>query len=519
MASQPEAYTRDLQTYSTDWTNQVGVYSEAWRYYRGTILDKLADNSDSLLYPLRLNLIKHICRKHALFLWGQYEKTRIVRFVVHAPRQQLDADHKKHANELSRLYWDFLRTNQGVTLLRELGRIYMVLGGAVLKTRYAKTAKLGVALEAISPEYFYPVWDPANYSRLLRAHVCYPLHVDQATLLYGYAKTNGDPGQQVNYLETWDETQWSAWVGWEGRWQAARDRVSGQELAGTNLLRDPVTMLPRLPFTYIPRMRTGSFYGDSLVLDLRGLQNELNARLADAGDAMTQASHPGGWAHDIRKKGRGPIQINSAEILDLGDTPPGGQSPHVEQFPPPDLTTGSTELTNKLEKLLYDLSSVSPVMNGEDEGSQRSSATLAMRALPTLTQTDDYRANWSEGLLDAAHAFLCTCLAYGGLCGVTDADFAYEVEIAYAPVLPRDRMETADEIAKLRPAGAMSQERSIRLQSDVEDVEAELALVQEEDQKKFDRQQAVKAASQPPPGSKSAGNPAAGKPAGAATKE
>jgi len=43
--------------------------------------------------------------------------------------------------------------------------------------------------------------------------------------------------------------------------------------------------------------------------------------------------------------------------------------------------------------------------------------------------------------------------------------------------------------------------------------------VQEEDQKKFDRQQAVKAASQPPPGSKSAGNPAAGKPAGAATKE
>ena len=519
MTNAPEAYTRDHLTYNDDWQSQSGVYSEAWRYYRGTILDKLADNSDSLLYPLRLNIIKHICRKHALFLWGQYEKARIVRFVVHPPRLLPDEAKKKHATELSRLYWDFLRTNQGVTLLRELGRIYMVLGGAVLKTRYTTSAKLGVALETISPEYFYPVWDPANYSRLLRAHVCYPLHIDQASLLYGYTKASGDPGMSVNYLETWDEQSWAVWVGYEGRWQAARDRLTGQELAGPNLLRDPLTTLPRLPFTYIPRMRTGSFYGDSLVLDLRGLQNELNARLADAGDAMTQASHPGGWAHDIRKRGRGPIQITSAEILDLGDTPPGGQSPYVEQFPPPDLTTGSSDLTNKLEKLLYDLASVSPVMNGEDEGSQRSSATLAMRALPTLTQTDDYRANWSEGLLDAMHAFLCICLAYGGLNGVTEADFAYETEIAYAPVLPRDRMETADEIAKLRPAGAMSQERSIRLQSDVEDVEAELALVQAEEQQKFDRQQAVKAASQPAPGSKPAGNASGGKAAGAAAKE
>jgi hypothetical protein len=351
----------------------------------------------------------------------------------------------------------------------------MALGGAYFKLRLAPRAPLGVELESLFPFHVYPVWSPTRYDQLLRVYIRFSLATAVARQVYGYQPVGAAP-DYVEYLETWTPEEYLVQIGKEGSWQVATDSQTGAAMRGANPYIHPLTGEQLIPIVYIPRLRAGNFYGDPLPDDLRGLQNELNARLADYGDAVTMQSHAQPWGHDIsRKRARpdGTIELTPGRVFDAGDTPPGGQTPGLNVLNYGNLTQGVAELNEKLEALLYDQAGIPPVMRGIDEGSQRSSLTLSMRALPTLSLIDDYRAAWRHGLRYLSNLFLIlSCVQ--DLNDISEVHLDHQIQIRFAPILPKDIDQINQTISIQRGARVMSTRRALTLSPDVENLETEL---------------------------------------------
>lgn len=485
-------YQADRISYGSEWDAQAAVYTLAWRYYSGAVFNERVKASGgqlgALKYPLKINEAKYICVKHGLHLWGKADHAKIVLIRVLPKRTSTDAP-KERAKTLESVLADFFEEEGREAMLRESGRHLMATGGVFFKLRHDPLTESGIAMDLTATDTVYPVFYPGQKDRLLRCHIKYSIPLDAAKQLYGYTgqaqkPSFGNPGT-IEFLESWTEDEWACFVGTEGNWQPAMDLNTGMPLAGLNQCFDPRRGIKMLPIVYVPRLRTAGNYGESLIPDVAALQDEYNARLADQGDAVRLGTHPGGWGRNI-KNIRGPIRISGPEILNIGDTIPGGGDPYIEQFKPPDISQGVTTFTDKLENVLFDVASISPVMRGVDEGSQRSGLTLAVRALPTTSLIDDYRASMRAGLQQVCRIFMGLCWGHrvpgkDGLGGITATHFGHKIDIEFAPILPRDGTEMADTVTKYRGAKVMSRKRAITMQPDVVDVDAEIKEIEAEE--------------------------------------
>jgi hypothetical protein len=480
-------YKSDASSYKTEWAQADRDYASAWYYYSGAALEQraLSDTGEPgpLLYPLQINLVKQACNMHALYMWGQYQRGKIVTWNVIPERKSAKSSGReleapvKRAEEIQELLEDVFAQEGMVSMLREQGRMFQWQGGVWFKIRSAPEEKMGIAVEPVNAKYVKPVWNPGKYHDLLRVWVEYDIDVNVAKELYGY---KGGAEGTVLYREYWSKKEYRITVGD----QVARD-ADGNAMEGANTYIHPKTKQTYLPFVYIPRERTGRFYGDSLALGLQGLQDEINARVADMGDAVTQATHPQvvGW-NLTRRKTRGPMQLTMNEIFDAGDTPPGGSDPHIEVLKPPDVSTGVMGFTEFLIAQEHQIAGLSPVMFGEDEGSQRSALTLSMRALPTTSLIDGYRASWADGLRIIANLIMIISAA-NGINDVEESWLDHTIEVQFASVLPKDREALVNEVVTLYGAGLISLKRAVSLLPDVPDIEAELLAIEEEQKAKL----------------------------------
>jgi len=508
----------DDKAYSIEWQDQREIYDLAWKYYSGAIFDeRRTDTKDgkpgSLLYPLRVNSTKQACITHALHLWGLTSEAPILSFSVIPKSENTDASYER-AERLRQFCYDLFNKQGMPNRLREAGRLFNALGGACFKVRSDKEHPLGIALENVPVRHLYPVWMPTDYEQLVRAHIAFWIPTSIAQEIYGY-QGQGQLTDEVEYIETWTLDNWVTTVGLKSRREVAKDPLSGLPLQGENTFKHPITGQKYIPLVYVPRLRTGRFWGDSLIEDLRGLQDEFNGRLADQGDAVVASSHMHPWGRNLsRKRTPGPLSLPSGnQIFDAGDTQVGGGDPLIDNLIGPSLTDAVANFSDQVEQLLWDQGSVAPVVRGLDEGSQRSGVTLTARALPTIAITDDYRDAWRTGI--ALMVELAMIISFTEeINGITHLDFGHDISIEFAPRLPKDITQINETIQIQRAAGVMSRKRALQLSPDVRDVDAELANLEAEQLEKQEQaaelaetQARAKATAAPPPAAKAKVSP------------
>ena len=460
--------------YDTEiWAERQSMYNSWYNYWSGEVLEEEDSYSVTkerdkkpLLYPLKLNLIQMICLLHAGGLLGQTDGRDLPIDLVAKPRD--DRGGKKAANHATSVFSDYLESSGFESTVDEQAICAMVFGGAYYKTAFDPGAEMGVRAEPIWPEWIRPVWHPFDYNRLLEVFVIYNTSEANAEKTYNVSLGQADKveGNKVRVFEHWSETEYRVLVG--GKQAKYSDGAPMRD-------KNPWGFVP---FVYLPRYRTGSFYGKSLIDPLKGIQDEINLRLADVGDATSDATHQQTWVKN-RQRGNKGLRFNPHDIWNLGLNP-SGPEPEVGVLPAPEVPPAVMTFTEALFDVLRQIGHTPPVVFGIDEGSQRSALTLAFRMFPYTQMIYRYRRNWAYPLKLMAKQAMAI-MASRNLNGIQDVHKNQVWSIGWAPVIPRDREQLINETILLVQTMLRSPEKALEILGDIpkEEISGELQRIKD----------------------------------------
>ena len=457
-----------------DWNTQLGKYKEKERWFTGQALkdenNKNNPNSETDLYPLEINPLIGTVMKHGYILFGETEDDGrpLVR-----PRLIPKGDEQKKLAEqaeeaLFMAWWE----SNGRAVMMENGILSQIYGGSVFKATYVphEWKKYGgdretpILIERINPKGFYGIPDSGNMYRLAEAWVVKQITKEQARV-YGYI---GDD-KTVWYVEHWKPDTYTVKIN-----NVPVTRMAGNENApvgGDN----PYGFVP---FVYIPHIRVGAFLGMDSISHLKGMVKELNLRYGDYGDAVNDDSHSLIAARNIT----GSITtLNAAnrEIAYLG-TAQGitGNEPEPDIFEVTKTRASAAmgALINEIYQQYRRDAAHPAVADGEDEGSQRSAMTLAMRFWSLLSHSGIERIFWSSGL-NVFNTYILRMLAEHKASSITPAHCVMRMKQIWAPQLPRDREADVQEWVQRVAANLGPIEHLLELTGDIEDVEEARKLI------------------------------------------
>ncbi len=456
-----------------DWFKQYYRYVDYAKYYSGEVLKERVEQSGEadppLLFPVGMNLVKLMCHTQADSLWGEWED-RILHLQALARDQDVDP---LRIQRLTRYLYAILDENATESRLWECGLDQMRFGGAVLRVARDPRREYGVRLERVPVASFYPVWSPDSFDDLLEVWIVTLINAKSARAYFGI-DTQADP---VTRVEHWTRDRYENWV------DAKKiDRFSGPH------------RLNRIPFVYVPRLRSDGFYGEALTADITAVQDELNMRVADVGEAITYNAHPIKYGHNLPKdiNDREKFPFAPDRLWNLGNSLPGTEPP----------TLSTLESKNPVPEaafhhinFVYDWARMAgyspPVAFGEDEGSQRSGATLQLRMWPLTRAIRRTRLYWKPALLQVVQLIMSINEANGSKTAPKEILDTYRqviVDVDFAPILPRERAELVNEVAlraQTDPA-SISQEGALELLG-VRDPQHELERIKEQEEEKAER--------------------------------
>jgi len=479
---------------------------ENWRaLYDGTALEETisatSDPNDTekvYRWPVRFNLISSYCQLHAGMLWGHGRsgnsssdlfKVRVDPKIPGGPKSLVE-----QAPRLEDIFNHFWLKNAHV--LRSNGVIQQWAGGCILKVTWnplSRQSVYGVVLETIQPEHFYPIWNPTNFDELYAVKIKFA--VSKAVAMAKYHLTAdqlekfGDR-DRVPVEEYWDAAKYYIIVGaTDGdKGSVARD-AEGNLLRGPNPFIHPKTEKGVIPIHYIPRMRVGSYLGESLAYRLEGIQEEMNKTLADYGDALTRGAHPAMGISDYTGPGakKEIIAIPRHGALNLGPTPAGGTSPKVHNFPLPQVPPQTGEFLDRLHGLSEAVAGLTPAARGTSQG-RESGLAIALQMLPTTNLVDWERAHVQQavagggGLHDTLLAIWWNkkkssrgTVVENDIPNIGDTETIFDLnqDIEFYPVIPRDRLDVIDEVVRLSTNPSVSPKEWLRRLGDIDDVDEE----------------------------------------------
>ncbi len=354
---------------------------ERYRYYfdgdifTETVPQERGNEEDEpvLMYPVGLNLVKMLSVAQADATFGEWE-TNPVRFGTRPDSEVSEADiaaidlvHKilEHSNAQSQL-WE-----------HELDR--QVFGGGALKITPALKYP-HIRWSRIPREAFFPIWDPDDPDDLLEVFVVIAMSPEQAKARYGYEAHN----DLVRRVEHWTKRTYENYL----------DGHKITEFSGYN----PWGIVP---FVYTPRYRFSNWWGEPLSPDIMDVQDELNMRIADIGEAINYNAHPVRWGINL------PRDFN-AKNYPLGPNAMWNLGRALQGQPVPEV--GMLEAKNAVSpgvlehvRFLYDWSRTSvfapPIAFGEDNGGgQRSGTTLEVRMMPLIKSVRRSRSYLTAGM-------------------------------------------------------------------------------------------------------------------------
>lgn len=423
--SDVSASPETIRSWESEWTTRQ-KYAE---YYNGLVFERTITNDDGQEieeFPVGLNLCKVLCLSQADTLFGEWDED-IVRF---EPPQDSDVGNSEQlAVELAQ---KILRTSSANTHLWEIALDREIFGGGVLRISPGDAKTGFIRWSRVPLDHFWPVWDPENIDRLLEVYIIYEITREQAKGKYGY-DTKED---MVRCIEHWDLHTHSFQLD-----DTVIPKYSGINPWGV------------IPFEYIPRYRSFHWWGDSGVEDIMRPQDELNARVADLGEAINYNSHPVRWGRNLKRPfNEEGFPLAPNVLWDLSSQM-GKDSPLPE--------VGILEASKPVPQeaftyvsFLYDwtrtTSFAPPVTFGEDaNGAQRSGITVELRMWPLIKATRRSRSYMISGLARAMHTS-AIILAQRQFTGVSSRAIKSLVDLTprMAPIMPRDQAATIDEILK-----------------------------------------------------------------------
>ena len=432
----------DLSTVSNQtrsgWEGEIALRTRFRKYFDGEVFrdrvrmsgETIGDYNDMpLLYPLGLNMVKMICLAQTDALFGEW-KDGIISFET-KPDLVTGSDHERASGILN----DILAHSNGNSMLWEIALDRNVYGGAVIKVSPSLVDKGHIKWTRIPLEAFFPVWDPDDPNILLECWVVVTMTGEQAKAKYGIGE--GGP-QIVTRVEHWTKTLY------ENILNGTRiDAYSGANPWGF------------VPYVYIPHYRSTHFWGISLTEDLIPIQDELNAVLADAGEAINYNSHPVRWGINLPRAFNAknfPLSPNA--MWDLGRQMPGGDKPEIGIL---EANHPVSAETFQYIDFLYDwgrtTSFTPPVALGADEGgSQRSGQTLQIRMIPLLRanrRSRSYMGNGIQRIITMTGMILKQKNFPDIPSRAIEKMLTMEIVPHFAELLPMDHQAIVDEVVKL----------------------------------------------------------------------
>jgi len=417
------------------WLSVRAQHEKAARYYSGDIFRErveveVGDDDAPLLYPVGVNLVKMIVQSMTDAAFGEWDDQRNV--VLFRPRAEDPAEvHTNAVNYATQI----LEDSNAASTLWELEFDRNLYGAGVLRINFDFSRPSKVRWMRIPIDSFYPVFDPEDPDRLIECWYVTQILPEQARAMYGIAVEGESAVTRIEH--------WSLFV-YEVTVNGKRvDAYSGQNPWGA------------IPFIYIPRVRTLDWWGESLADDIYAPQDEINMRLADAGEALNVHAHPilygTNLPRDFNSKN---FPLAPSAMWDLGRTRAGGDKPEVGLL---ESENPVAPATFEYIKFLYDwtrtASSAPPIAFGEDNGGgQRSGVTLEIRLWPLLKAMRRSRGYLTAGLLGALQVTgrILKQKSFTGIDkGVIELLIDRQVMPAYNPVLPRDQSAIVDEVVKL----------------------------------------------------------------------
>lgn len=426
---------------NSEWASQLALYQEAQSYFYGDIFNQRSgEGTDApLMYPLKINLVRMMCLTQASALWGQWEEDLITFSVT--PESEAQAA-KQRAEQARQVIYETYESSGGHMLLFEGGLSQQIYGGIFLRAAIDPAKPHGVRIDKLMPYNVFAVWDPITINRIHKAYIVIPIDKNEAALSYGI-EVSSLP-EEVVYMEEWSDERYEVTVGGK-----LLPQFSGPNPWGF------------VPMVYVPRVRAEGFYGMPLYEDIKGVQDELNARLADVGDNVNNAAHPIRWIRNYRGDAERDFQVGADQLWDLGPAMPGGENPEVGVIPAQSEPASTFSFVNFLLDMTRQASFTSPVAFGEDEGSQRSGMTLTLRLWPLIQQVKTTRIYW-RSLLASLHRMILVMALMRDLSSKYDKLLPnYAVLPNFSDLVPQDRQLLIDEISRRAENDLISPEEAI----------------------------------------------------------
>jgi hypothetical protein len=470
------------------WNDQSGRYSAYWDWFNGDLLNQTKQGEDGELlfrYPLRINVLRDVVRKHASILFGEVPdgprplvETRVKARKSITGVRPTETD-EYLAEVCEKLVNEVWLQSGGRAIQQEGGEMCQFLGGHVYQVTWQPEMEeewiVPIGIRSWKADYFLPIWeDNTNYWELNQAYIVYRIEGALARDMYGIT---GD-APFVTYVEHWTKDKYSIYIDNK----AITRTLNGKTITYENRPNP----FKKVPFIYIPHLREGSFYGSSHVPDLAGLIQEYNAAMADLSDTISKNLDRQRYIRNSNK--RTAVELpNGLPAIDLGMQNPSIHNPpdaFVED--PVQLSEGLTTHPDKIYNQIRRSAFLPPVAEGEDEGSQRSGITLDIRFWPATAHTKTERGFWETGLNYVAKMILRMIDTMDWWQEIDPTlnvgkDFLKRIEISqkWYPQIPRDRQSLVNELLSRFNGDGMSPEMYLDEIGDVENPTVELERIKD----------------------------------------
>lgn len=445
----------------SEFNSRQTYYTECEEWYNGTVLEEqlTAANGKSVdRYPVKINPIKRAVTKHVATLFGEVaQDDRPLVYPRVVPRE--DSQKEASTKAESVLYQTWFESN-GRALQLENGAISQIYGGCIFRAAYDPLDLLRsvpIRIEKIHPRWFVGRPSAKDMFRLREAWICQPIMPDEAAE-FGVALPSEDYGWMI---EHWTLSNYEATINGEPITIAlGGDRMT----IGGN----PFGFVP---IVYIPHFRSTGFYGENLFDHVKGVVKELNLRVADYGDAVNTDSHAYLGMRNVQGAPSVEQPAPGLNVINLHSNPNlTGQENNPDMFPlgKPNASTVMNDLIEALEASFRRDAFVPSISDGEDEGSQRSGLTLAMRMWPLVSHTGLERIWWADGL-NLLNRMILKMLQIKGEAGITEEQASMSIKQVWSPALPRDREADVNEAVQRVGGWVASPEHMLEKLGDSED--------------------------------------------------
>jgi len=456
--------------YST-WTEKQEEYSKLCDWYDGTALDadiQEQSEGDAIdLYPVKINPIRGACLKHSYALFGEFPEGLSGPPIRFAPLSGEDGvtESDAHMAEsiVNRMWWE----NYGGAQMMENGLLSQIYGGCIFALSYRpddKSRSVPIRVDRILPTEFVGI--PSDYNPWILKEAWIVRRITPKTALEYGVQLAADG----YWIEEWTTKKHSVRINTE---YLAIDILNGKG----EYVYNEANPYNVVPVTYIPHIRSGRFWGESLITPAaQGLVKEMNLRLGDIGDAVNDESHGILVMRNVRGTPRMIRITDDLEVLNIGSTQnlsTQEQQPDMFNVRKSSVSSTMVDLNNELNRHFRREVSVPAIADGEDEGSQRSSLTLNIRLWPLISHTRLERMNWTTGL-SIINSVALKMLETKNKLGVTESVARVPMKARWYPSLPRDREQVVAEAVQRIVNGLGSPEQLIQLFGDVEDPEVEI---------------------------------------------